>query len=110
MRTWPMVSDGVFKEVTWKLCEMLENDHDLREACKDNRQTAKDTLKAAGKFDRIPDDVEVFIMENNVAENSKVVTIILPKEGKLGDEEDFEAKAVWNCSWHLYPQLPADPQ
>ena len=105
MNTWPLEDDAAFKKVTWRLCEMLDADPNLRKACKENRVTAKETLRIAGDFDRIPDEVEVFIMEDDVKANSNVVTVILPEQSKVPDWDHFEAKKYWACTWNLYPQL-----
>lgn len=114
MNTWPIKDDATFKKVTFDLYKMLDGDPTIpegraalarREECKNDRQKAKDALKEAGHFDQIPAEVEVFIMEDDIAANSNVVTIILPNKGKKMDEDHFEAKKYWTCSWHLYPQL-----
>jgi hypothetical protein len=108
MNTWPIKDDATFKKVTFKLCGMLDGDATAlsrREDCKNDRQKAKDALKEAGDFDQIPAEVEVFIMENDIKANSKVVTVILPPKGEIPDSGHFEAKKYWVCTWHLYPQI-----
>jgi len=89
---------------TRTFCEMLEQDKDLRKACKEDPQKARDTLKVAGDFEDIPADVEIHVFENEVTFSDKIVTMVLPKQGELPPPEAFDAKGVWLCSWNRYLQ------
>lgn len=106
MNTWPIKDEATFKDVAFKLCNLLDGSAAAlarREECKTDRQKAKQALKEAGQFDHIPKEVEVFIMENHVEDARNVVAVILPKQGEIPDQAHFEAKKYWLCTWHLYP-------
>jgi hypothetical protein len=105
MNNWPIKDEDTFKEVAFNLCSLLDGSAAAlarRKECKADRQKAKDALKEAGQFDHIPNEVEVFIMENHVEDARNVITVILPKQGEIPDQARFEAKKYWQCSWHLY--------
>jgi hypothetical protein len=100
---WNSTDPEVFKRATWNLCQTLDKDDIKRTSCKGDKDTAKSELKTAGNFDKIPDDVEVFVMENQVKAGANVVVIKLMAKGSLPTKyEDFEAKTVWTCTWNHY--------
>ena len=83
---------------------MLDRDPELRKACKADRKKAWETLKQAGDFEDMPNDVEIHVFENEVGSSDKMVTMILPKEGELPPADIFDAKGVWVCTWAHYLQ------
>jgi hypothetical protein len=105
MNSWPMTDKATFKQVTYDLCKKLDREPDTREACKNDRQIAKDTLKAVGNFDNIPEDVQVFFQEPDVKSNTKVAAVKLPEQGKVPDFKNFDPRAFWICTWSLYDQF-----
>jgi hypothetical protein len=110
MNTWTSEDPEVFKKATRRLCEILDGNNDIREACKNRQSLAKEMLRLAGDFDEIPDDVEVFIMEDELKAGSNVVAMILPPKGELPDPDSFEAKRVWVCTWNHYIQLTSQKE
>jgi hypothetical protein len=104
MNTWPMTDKATFKKVTYDLCVKLNDEPATREACKNDRKTAKDTLTNVGHFDQIPEEVQVFIQEPDVQSNTKVVAVKLPEQGKVPDFAQFDPRAYWVCTWSLYDQ------
>jgi hypothetical protein len=101
--SWNSTDPEVFKRATWNLCQTLDQDDNKRKNCKEKKDIAKTELTAAGNFDKIPDDVEVFVMENQAKAGANVVVLKLKAKGSLpSNYKDFEAKTVWICTWNHY--------
>ena len=97
--------DPTGREVaTRKFCEMLDADPALREKCKADPAVAKETLKKAGGFTDMPQDVVVHVVEDQLSSSDKIVTMVLPPQGAVPDAEHFELKSVWRCTWTRYLQ------
>ena len=94
----------VRQTATRKFCEMLDANPALRQKCKADPATAKETLKQAGSFTNIPPEIIVYVMEDQLASSDKIVTMVLPAQGAVPDADHFELKSVWRCSWTRYLQ------
>ena len=94
----------VRKTATRKFCEMLDADPALRQKCKADPATAKETLKQAGDFTNIPPEVIVYVMEDQLSSSDKIVAMVLPPQGAVPDADHFELKSVWRCTWNVYLQ------
>jgi hypothetical protein len=91
--------DNVRKAATYKFCQMLDQDANLRKTCQEDRDVAWDTLRKAGGFEDMPHAVEVRVFEVAIDSNDKVVTMVIPKQGGVKPHTAFDPNEVWRCSW-----------
>lgn len=76
MRDWNKIEDR--REATLLFVDALNNDADLRAACKSSSDKARATFASVGEFTSIPDDVVFTVVEENSPERDKIVMIVLP--------------------------------
>lgn len=96
---WPGDEDRR-ADAVYNFCEALEKDPALRErCCNKDLPDAKITFAREAPYD-VPEDVIVRVFEIEDEEpGDKLVTIKLPKPGKLPAREKFIAKEVWVCTY-----------
>jgi hypothetical protein len=99
MSKWDDDKPEVRKAATYKFCQMLDQNVDLRKACQEDRDVAWNTLRKAGEFEDMPHAVAVHVFELTIDSNDKVVTMIIPKQDDVDPPGAFDPKLVWRCSW-----------
>lgn len=91
------------EKAAWNFCQMLQNDPELREKCKNDRRAAWKALQEAGQFEDMPGGTEVRVFEDTVESSDQLVTIVLPKQ--LPSLSNFNVLEVWRCTWLPWEQL-----
>jgi hypothetical protein len=89
---------------TWNFSQMLDTDPNLRDACKKDRALARETLRKAGNFDDLPDNLDLYVSEDNIDSGDQVATLVLYGVDHLPPREKFVLGTVWRCSWSHYLQ------
>ncbi len=111
---WKEQSDYARKKAVWEFCKMLE-DQDLKEKCMERTPEAcalaHSKLKEAGDYTNMPPakDLKVFVFtaEELAADQDKMVVLILPRTGTVGDLAPFDSEKVWVATWnHWAPSAP----
>jgi hypothetical protein len=103
MSDWNDETPGVKEAAAFKFCQRLEEDLDgIRERCKRDMKTARDTLREAGNFTNMPADLPVYVFEDDPTEMGKVVAIVLPKKGEMPNFDHFDIDMTWPCTWTPY--------
>jgi hypothetical protein len=105
---WPGGEDER-ADAVYNFCKALEEDRDLRKRCLDkDLPDAKNTFAKEGPY-KIPEDVIVRAFEIEDEEpGDKLVTIKLPKPGKLPPRDQFIAKEVWVCTYVAWKALMSE--
>src|SRR5438045_3144414 len=102
MNKWDDDNPEVRKAATYRFCQMLDQDVNLRKACQEIRDMAWDALRKAGEFEDMPHGVEVHVFENRINSNDMMVTLVLPKQGDMKPYGTFIPGEVWRCTWAHY--------
>jgi hypothetical protein len=100
---WNTADPEVKQKAVYDLLTELDKDVDgIRDKCKGNTRTARDRLQAAGNFKNMPENLPIYVCEDNEQDRSKVMAIILPAKGELPGWDDFDIKATCPCTWTPY--------
>jgi hypothetical protein len=103
---WNTADPEVKKKAVYDFCTRLDKDVDgIRDSCRDKPRTARDTLQEAGNFKNMPEDLPIYVCEDNAQDRGKVMAIILPKKGELPKWEDFDIKSTCPCTWTPYVEF-----
>ena len=96
MRNWTNLQDR--RDATLLFVAALNQDPELRTACKANPNTARETFKTVGDFDEIPSDVAFYVFEESGPERDKHCVILLPDPAKPA--VDWLPIEILNCTHH----------
>lgn len=106
MPDWNDDDPAAKEAAAFKFCQILDRDENgIRRRCKESRKTARDTLMAAGEFTNMPEDLPVYVFEDDRRAKEALVAIVLPKKGEMPDYEHFDIDTTWPCTWTPYASI-----